>query len=275
MRMLLRTLVLIAVALSTATAMATFSTTLTRVETGVTTNSLVYNGAFDSWVFSVAYSRSTASTYDGIGFTFSSTTNSFLETGSTTFNTSASNPRVFGFEAPDTFFITPQGPPPALLPVVDTSGTLSVLYSPQIFNTLVPTNGVPVPVAYLSMPAGTPIGSFFSLSNVFYHSTFTVVPGQTVDERFEGLYGENPVYEGYSFSGPTPAVPPQYVPGHFIWDTTGSQVGTYTVDAHAYGTANQITINVVPEPSLIVLAALGFTMCCAFVRRRCEITVID
>ena len=102
----------------------------TLAQTNKTTNPLVYNGAYDSYTFQVeSFSPLDASKYDSVGLYFSSSTSSFLETGSTTFLQVASNPTVFGFEAPDTFFVLPAGFHGTPLSVVDTNSTLSVVFT--------------------------------------------------------------------------------------------------------------------------------------------------
>jgi hypothetical protein len=238
----------------------------TLAQTNKTTNPLVYNGAYDSYTFQVeSFSPLDASKYDSVGLYFSSSTSSFLETGSTTFLQVASNPTVFGFEAPDTFFVLPAGFHGTPLSVVDTNSTLSVVFTPQDWISLVPV-GPYTNVAYFSVPAGTPL--IDQGIGITYRSTLTVTPGDQISYLFNGSYGENPAYEGYSFSGPSAAIQPNRLYEHFTWDTTGSPLGTYIVNAHTFAASTQVTIHLVPEPTSILLIVLGAVSCSVFARRR-------
>ena len=100
-----------------------------QTATGKTTNPLIYAGEFDTWVFNVEH------TGDGIVEALEmSFQGNFIQAGGQSFQQVAVNPLVFGFEGPDTFFVTRQTIPNAdvlIAPgtLVDTTTNFAVAYT--------------------------------------------------------------------------------------------------------------------------------------------------
>jgi PEP-CTERM motif len=82
-----------------------------------------------------------------------------------------------------------------------------------------------------------------------------------------------PGAQGGAFLPPLPPAPP-FGSSYFRWDTTGWKTGTYkyTISAtNDWGQASNgvlLTINLIPEPATLTLAAIGVIGACGLVRRR-------
>lgn len=124
------------------------------LEAGKTTNALVYPNPFDTWTFSVLSDEGNVTSFD-IDFL-----GNFLNTNppTTIRNLPATNPTVFGFEAPETFALIPQGAAPLLGASVDTNARLYVSYTTAGGLVIAP-NGVKTPVAFFSVPVGTQLSN--------------------------------------------------------------------------------------------------------------------
>jgi hypothetical protein len=147
---------LVALAAASAANAAPLSSKFVLVNSNATTNSLVYNGAFDTYAFQVK--SNDATDYDALSLNFVSS-GEFLNTGNTTFKSGASNPVVFGFEAPDSFFVLPPGGAQLAGTQADTANTLQSDFTTAGGLTLVPASGVYTTVAFFSVPHGTDFGT--------------------------------------------------------------------------------------------------------------------
>lgn len=143
---------------ATATAEAQFSdlyAQLVLVDAGRTTNDLITTEAFDVYridAFNPNNLPATSLELDLSG--------DFLGFGDTTFKAGPENPVIFGFEAPDTFFVVPDGTDPVdvlAVEVEDSSTRLAASFTVAGGAELVPGGGVPTPIVTLSVPSGTEI----------------------------------------------------------------------------------------------------------------------
>jgi hypothetical protein len=119
---------------------------------GQTTNSAIYPGVFDTYVFELFNSESagpvTTLEVDFIG--------NFLNTAPpNNVRNEPENPVVFGFVAPETFALIPDGASPLVGSSIDTNARLYVAYTTQGGLPIVPNDGSPTAIAFLSVPAGT------------------------------------------------------------------------------------------------------------------------
>jgi len=136
-----------------------------KTATDQTTNNLVYPGHFDTWGFQLSSQNElpvlggAAKNYDALSLNFTSSTGAFLTTGSTTFKSGSANPVVFGFNAPDCFFVLPAGAAQLAATQVDTANVLQSDYTTQGGLTLVPISGLPTTVAAFSVPTGTSLSA--------------------------------------------------------------------------------------------------------------------
>jgi hypothetical protein len=138
--------------------------------TGLYTNDLVLNGSYDTWEFQLqsldlpGQFGGAAKNYDALSLNFTSSSGAFLGTGGTTFKSGSANPTVFGFTAPDCFFVLPTGATQLAATQTDTANILQSDFTTQGGVTLVPISGVPTTVAAFSVPTGTTLsaaGIFF------------------------------------------------------------------------------------------------------------------
>jgi len=154
-----------------------------KTATNQTTNSLVYPGAFDTWEFqlsSVALPTAqggVAKNYDALSLNFTSSTGALLTTGSTTFKSGTANPVVFGFNAPDCFFVLPSGAAQLAATQVDTANILQSDYTTQGGVILVPISGAKTTVAAFSVPTGTSL----SAAGIFWGGGTAVAAGGLPD----------------------------------------------------------------------------------------------
>jgi hypothetical protein len=129
------------------------------VKTGThTTNPLIYFGLFDTWEFQVKSVGTPAINVDAMSLNFTSASGAMLTDGGTTFKQGSANPVVFGFEAPDCFFVLPNGATQLAATQVDNANILQSDYTTQGAVILVPNTGVPTTVAAFSVPTGTTFG---------------------------------------------------------------------------------------------------------------------
>jgi hypothetical protein len=154
-----------------------------KTATDQTTNSLVYPGHFDTWEFQLSSQNATpaqggaAKNYDALSLNFTSSTGAFLTTGSTTFKSGSANPVVFGFNAPDCFFVLPAGATQLAATQVDTANILQSDYTTQGGLTLVPISGAPTTVAAFSVPTGTSL----SAAGILFAAGGAVAQGGNAD----------------------------------------------------------------------------------------------
>lgn len=127
---------------------------LQQVGEGRTTNDLVYSSPFD--VYEIVATNPNVGAVTSLEIDLAG---NFLGTGLTAFKTGAANPVIFGFEAPDSFFVLPEGTDPAdvlAVNTVDTSTQLATSYTVAGGADLIPGGGVPTTIVTVSVPAGTP-----------------------------------------------------------------------------------------------------------------------
>jgi hypothetical protein len=111
---------------------------------------------FDIWVFEL---QSNDLDYDTFSLRFESGATTFLNTmAPTAFRDTPTNPVVFGFQAPETFFVTPPNATVLDIGTVDTSTTLASDYTIAGGIASVPNNADKVPIAFFSVPFGTLLG---------------------------------------------------------------------------------------------------------------------
>jgi hypothetical protein len=127
------------------------------LESNKDTNDLVYPGLFDTYAFEL---ETNDGIVDALELDF---TGNFLQAGGTTFKPGAANPIVFGFEAPDTFFILPPGAAQLAANVSDTATELRAAWTTEGALPIVPGNGTKTPVAFFSLAAGSPAPTFAAL----------------------------------------------------------------------------------------------------------------
>jgi hypothetical protein len=169
-------LAIAAVATLAASSQAALIGKFTPVATNQTTNALVFPGAFDTYTFDVSSTESAG--INALALTFNSPLGSFITAGGTSFGKGATNPQVFGFTAPDCFFVLPVGSPNQLaVGTVDTANALNSDFTTEGGVTLIPTGGAFTPVAFFSVPTGAalPNSTFVAGSGIATGST-TVVP---------------------------------------------------------------------------------------------------
>lgn len=139
------------------------------------TNALVLGEEFDIWTVSA----SNPNAQDVTSLSLEFTGQDFLGTGGVLFKNGAENPIVFGFEAPDAFFVVPDGFDPPLILAVDSedsSTRLAASYTIAGGGALIPAGGALTPIATISVPSGTP----FSLADNFASGN-SAIGGQFVD----------------------------------------------------------------------------------------------
>jgi hypothetical protein len=140
---------------------------LRQLDSGRTTDPLVYSGAFDIYLFELA---SNSKNYDALSLSFRTPSNTFLNTSSLGISAYSSlsgdlaNPSAFGFESPDSFIVIPDGVTPLFATRSDGDDFLQADYATIGGVTLVPDNGTRVPAAFFSVPAGTPLSSLDFIS---------------------------------------------------------------------------------------------------------------
>jgi hypothetical protein len=149
-------LAFLGLALMASTSQAALIGSWTKTGDSKTTNALVYPNPFDTWEFQVANTGSTP--IDSLSLSFTSATGALLTQGNTTFKSGTANPVVFGFEAPDAFFVLPAGATQLAATQVDTANALQSDFTTQGALVLVPTSGAPTTVAAFSVPHGTTFG---------------------------------------------------------------------------------------------------------------------
>lgn len=142
---------------------------LVLIEAGRTINDLLNAEPYDVYEFVVTNFNGTAASsvelqLDG----------DFLNLGDTTFKVGAENPMIFGFEAPDSFFVLPDGVDPAdvlAVNVEDSSTRLAASYTIAGGAELIPANGS-VTLATLSTPAGAEPSIRFIPGRAFFGVSF-------------------------------------------------------------------------------------------------------
>jgi hypothetical protein len=277
-----------------------------QTATNQSTNPLVYKGTFDTWVFKLTATG--GKNYDALSLNFTSGTGAFINTAFTTYENDAKNPIIFGFTAPDTFFVLPAGATQLSATQVDTANALQSDFTTAGGQILVPGTGVPTTVAAFSVLAGTTLGPFnflsgsgtsqggtpdyiftgcidcephpfaFAINNVIANDpgmvmgTFMTTNGADSWHDFQFLS----YTPGFGGSGIGPAVPATFDPStqKFAWTTLGSAPGTYLWQVSAtnlFGTDSgtiRVLITAIPEPATLSLVGLCMFTGYSLVRRR-------
>lgn len=125
---------------------------LVPVQAGATTSPFVTPDPYDVWELVVTNPNPSPAT--SIEFAVEGP---FLGTADTTFKVGSDIPVVFGFDAPDTFFVLPDGVDPAdvlAVDVEDSATRLAASYTVAGGAELLPGGGVSTTLATLSTPAG-------------------------------------------------------------------------------------------------------------------------
>lgn len=170
----------VALAVPSFAAAEAITTKLVQLKANATTNALVYAGEFD--VYSIVASNPNAAAATSLELSLGGT--DMLGLADRTFKVGANNPLVFGFEAPDSFFVLPAGVDPAdvlAVNTVDTATSLATSYTVAGGAELIPAGGVDVPIVTISVPAGTAWELPEVLGRAAVSGAFESVVGATVD----------------------------------------------------------------------------------------------
>lgn len=124
---------------------------IVQIEAGQTTNDLVTPDPFDIYQISITNSNASPASLLEMAVT-----GDLLGFGDTTFKADAENPVIFGFEAPDTFFIVPDETEVLTSDVEDSPTRLAARFQVLGGDELVPGGGVTTPIMTVSVPAGSP-----------------------------------------------------------------------------------------------------------------------
>lgn len=153
MRYFATALTLLAVATTAQGQLVGLCPSLVLVRTGATTNDFITPNPFDVYRLNFFNPNDMPVTSLEINLP-----GDFLGLGNTTFKAGPENPVLFGFEAPDTFFVLPDGVDPSdvlAVNTVDTSTRLASSFTVAGGADLVPAKGS-APIATISVPAGVP-----------------------------------------------------------------------------------------------------------------------
>jgi hypothetical protein len=259
--------VTIIVLIVAATSRANLVYTISRTAIGRTANSLVYPNQFDTWEFQLRSlpGSNPAKNYDTLSLNFTSSSGAFLTLGNTTFKNGSVNPVIFGFEAPDSFFVLPPGRTQLAATQTDTATNLQSDFTTQGGAVLVPSTGLRTTVAAFSVPTGTKLsaaGINFvsgagvsgggipdrvsdpclacfppSITSIEYNNINPNTPGTLTHQfavtTFSPTTYTGPYFDSYipdaGAAGSGPATPPTFDPSArtFNWFTSGSPAGTY------------------------------------------------
>lgn len=158
MRSLL-TLMLVVVS-TTVVSAAPIVATVSLRDTGLTTNALIYDGAFDVYEVHLSNPNGAASVFV---LSLPSLPGDYIQVGRTGFREDATLPLAFGFAAPDTFFVVPVNPfglvcidvfPSPCNPIDDAHTLEGTYVAPDV----VPAGSSVI--AVLSVPAGSAVPNF-------------------------------------------------------------------------------------------------------------------
>lgn len=153
MKRFFATAAILAAATAVQAQLVDIETRLVPIKTGATTNDLVTPDPFDVWEIVATNNNAGAATSVEIDLA-----GDFLGFGDTTFKAGSENPVIFGFEAPDSFFVLPAGTDPADVLAVnttDSSTQLATSYTVAGGADLIPGGGAETTIATISLPAGT------------------------------------------------------------------------------------------------------------------------